>query len=205
VTGVSAGGSANRSPGPPEHVVLKGPHKGPNVSEAARGRRVGRAGGLAGGDRAQRGWDHPGGCARRHRVRSRCGAPTLDGVGRPGKRSVGGREGRGAGGVDSCGGRGTSPTYPCLMCPRDHLGRWGLLGNGAKTVGNAAAWGWSSRCLPVGSAHPGGGEGLDGADHGGQGAAAPVEGDNDTEPCPQTALKRAAFGRSPGVVPGGPV
>jgi len=67
------GMSANRSPGPPEHVVLKGPHNGPNVSEA-RGRRVGRAGGLAGGDRAQRGWDHPGGCARRHRVRSRCGA-----------------------------------------------------------------------------------------------------------------------------------
>ena len=75
------GMSANRSPGPPEHVVLKGPHQGPNVSEAARGRRVGRAGGLAGGDRAQRGWDHPGGCARRHRVRSRCEAPTLDGVG----------------------------------------------------------------------------------------------------------------------------
>jgi len=117
--GTSSG--PNHSPGPPEHVVLKGPHNGPNVSEAARGRRVGRAGGLAGGDRAQRGPDHPGGCALRHRVRSRCGAPTLDGVGRPGERSVGGREGRGAGGVDSCGGRGTSPTYPCLMCPRHHL------------------------------------------------------------------------------------
>jgi len=141
------GMSANRSPGPPEHVVLKGPHKGPNVSEAARGRRVGRAGGLAGGDRAQRGWDHPGGCARRHRVRSRCGAPTLDGVGRPGERSVGGREGRGAGGVDSCGGRGTNPTYPYLMCPRHHLarcpwvarlgGRWrrGPIGSSAAALG----------------------------------------------------------------------
>ena len=196
--------SANLIPGPPEHAVLQGPRQGRAVASGA-------------GVPAR-----PGGWSRRRRPNASearitradgpgssgpCpgGAPILGEAGRPGERSVGGREGRGAGGVDSCGGRGTSPTYPCLMCPRDHLGRWGLLGNGAKTVGNAAAWGWSSRCLPVGSAHPGGGEGLDGADHGGQGAAAPVEGDNDTEPCPQTALKRAAFGRSPGVVPGGPV
>jgi len=115
--GVSAG-PANHSPGPPEHAVLQGPQTGPNASEASRGFRLVRAGGLPQAtERSEARITRPDGPGSSGPCRS--GAPILGEAGRPGgSRRPGGTSGRRCRAAAGDGGGG------CIRLPAEGRCGW---------------------------------------------------------------------------------